>query len=289
MAGQQYPEPTVGALIFSPEGKLFLMKSHKWRHRYVVPGGHIELGERMEDALRREIKEETGLDIYDVKFLCLQEFVYDDAFWKRRHFIFFDYTCRTDSTEARLNSEAQEYVWVSLGDALRLPLDPYTERAIQEYLNRYPVRKVESTLTVPSIEETAAWYERVLGWVGHYDVFDAEGHCLFGSVMCGDLESVMQGKETFRGFNLSRFSEGAASYSQGCANFSALIFVDDVEAVYARAVDNEAAVDCAPEDQLWGGRTFSMQDLNGFRLTFVQMVESVTLEEIRQRHLARGQ
>jgi uncharacterized glyoxalase superfamily protein PhnB len=183
MAGQQYPEPTVGALIFSPEGKLFLMNSH----------------------------------------------------------------------------------------------------------NRYPVRKVEMMLTVPSIEGTVAWYECVLGWVGHYDVFDAEGRCLFGSVMCGDLESVMQGKETFRGFNLSRFSEGTASYSQGCANFSALIFVDDVEAVYARAVENEATVDGAPENQLWGGRTFSMQDLNGFRLTFVQMVESVTLEEIRQRHLARGQ
>ena len=151
------------------------------------------------------------------------------------------------------------------------------------------VHKVEITLTVPSIEEAVAWYECVLGWVGHYDIFDAEGHCLFGSVMCGDLESVMQGKETFRGFNLSRFSEGAAPYGQGCANFSALIFVDDVEAVYARAVGNEATVDGAPEDQLWGGRTFSMQDLNGFRLTFVQMVESVTLEEIRQRHLARGQ
>lgn len=40
---------------------------------------------------------------------------------------------------------------------------------------------------------------------------------------------------------------------------------------------------------MWGGRTFSMQDLNGFRLIFVQMVESVTLDEIRQRHLARGQ
>ena len=150
----------------------------------------------------------------------------------------------------------------------------------------YTLQKIDVVLTVPSIEETAAWYERVLGWVGHYDVFDAEGRCLFGSVMCGDLESVMQGKETFRGFNLSRLSEDAASHDQGCANFCAMIFVDDVEAVYARAVENKAAVDTAPEDQLWGGRTFSMQDLNGFRLMFVQMVESPTLEEIRRRYRA---
>ena len=133
MAEQRFPEPTVGALIFDPEGKLFLMKSHKWRNRYVLPGGHIELGERMEDALRREIKEETGLDIHDIEFIAFQEFIFDDAFWKRRHFIFFDYACKTDSTDVALDSEGQEYVWVSLEEALKLPVEPYTQRAIQEY------------------------------------------------------------------------------------------------------------------------------------------------------------
>jgi len=136
MVKQQYPEPTVGALIFSPEDKLLLMQSHKWRNRYVVPGGHIELGETMQDALRREVKEETGLDIYDIEFLMFQEFIFDDAFWEKRHFIFFDYISRTDSTHVTLNSEAQEYVWVSLEEALELPLDPYTERAIRECLRR---------------------------------------------------------------------------------------------------------------------------------------------------------
>ena len=136
MAEQQFPEPTVGALIFNPEGKLFLMRSHKWRDKYVVPGGHIELGERMEDALKREVKEETGLDVTDVEFLCFQEFVYDETFWKRRHFIFFDYVCRTDSTDVTLNEEAEEYVWVSLGEALEMPIEPYTDVAIREYLRR---------------------------------------------------------------------------------------------------------------------------------------------------------
>lgn len=38
---QHYSEPTVGALIFDPAGRLFLMKSHKWGGKYVVPGGHV--------------------------------------------------------------------------------------------------------------------------------------------------------------------------------------------------------------------------------------------------------
>lgn len=136
MSKQQFPEPTAGALIIGPENKLFLMRSHKWRGEYVVPGGHIELGERIEDALKREIQEETGLKVYDVRFLCWQEFIYDDAFWKKRHFIFFDYVCRTDETEATLNDEAESYMWITPQEALALPVEPYTARAIREYLKR---------------------------------------------------------------------------------------------------------------------------------------------------------
>ena len=136
MPEQQYPEPTVGALIFNPEGKLFLMQSHKWKGKYVLPGGHIELGESMLEALKREVKEETNLDIHDIEFVCFQEFVYDDRFWEHRHFIFFDYACKTDSTDVRLNSEAQAYVWVTLDEAAALPVEHYTAIAIAEYLKR---------------------------------------------------------------------------------------------------------------------------------------------------------
>lgn len=133
MPDQQFPEPTCGALIFNSEGKVFLMKSHKWRDKYVIPGGHVELGEKIEDSLKREIKEETGLDIYDIKFLCFQEFIFDDTFWKKKHFIFFDFACKTNSTKVELNSEGQEFVWVSVEGALKLS-EPYTKNAIQEYL-----------------------------------------------------------------------------------------------------------------------------------------------------------
>lgn len=51
----------------------------------------------------------------------------------------------------------------------------------------YSVDKVEIILAVPSIEETAGWHERVLGWSGYYEVFDAGGHCGSGSVVSGDL------------------------------------------------------------------------------------------------------
>jgi nucleoside triphosphatase len=136
MAEQQYPEPTVGALIFNAEGKVFLMRSHKWRDKWVLPGGHVELGERMENALRREVKEETNLDIRGIEFICYQEFIYDERFWRPCHFIFFDYACKTDSTDVQLNAEAQEHAWVTLEEALAMPVEHYTAAAIRRYLDK---------------------------------------------------------------------------------------------------------------------------------------------------------
>ena len=131
---QQYPTVTVGALIANPQGKILLIKSHKWRNKYVVPGGKIELGEKAEETLKREVREETGLNIYAIKFLCWQEFIFDKAFWKKRHFIFLDYACKTKSTQVKLNDEAQSYIWTTPQQALKLPVEPYTKHAIRIYL-----------------------------------------------------------------------------------------------------------------------------------------------------------
>ena len=134
MKSQIYPEPTVGALIFNSQGKIFLMNSYKWRNKYVMPGGHIELGETMEQALKREMEEETRLEIYDIKFLCFHEYIFDKYYWKKRHFIFFDFICKTKSSKVRLNDEGQEHVWVAPQAALKLPIEPYTKRTIKKYL-----------------------------------------------------------------------------------------------------------------------------------------------------------
>lgn len=137
MSDQKYPEPTVGALIFNPEGKIFLMKSHKWRDKYVIPGGHIELGETIEEALKREVKEETGLDIYDLQWIGFQEAVFSPAFFKEKHFVFLDFACKTNLDRVALNEEAQEYIWIDINEASTLPIEPFTEITIKEYLKRF--------------------------------------------------------------------------------------------------------------------------------------------------------
>jgi nucleoside triphosphatase len=134
MAEQLFPEPTVGVFVFNANDELLLLSSHKWPDKYVVPGGHIELGESIESAVLRETKEETGLDVYDLEFIVFQEFIYDPSFWKPRHFIFFDYACKTLSTDVQLNDEAESHIWVRLEQAIDLPLDHYTRVAINKLM-----------------------------------------------------------------------------------------------------------------------------------------------------------
>lgn len=136
MSKQIYPEPTVGALIFDKQGKIFLLKTHKWKNRYIVPGGHIELGETMEQAIKREIKEETNLNISNLKFLCTKEHIFGKEFHKKKHFIWLTFSCKTNSKNVVLNEEGQDYIWAYPKEALKLPIDSYSKSLIKFYLKK---------------------------------------------------------------------------------------------------------------------------------------------------------
>ena len=137
MNKQKYPEPTVGALIFNQKGEVFLMTSPKWKGKYVIPGGHIEMGETIEQALKREIKEETNLNIFNIQFISFQEFIYGEGFHEKRHFIFLDYACKTEDAEVVLNEEGSGYVWTTIDEALKLSIDSYTKTTILHYKEKY--------------------------------------------------------------------------------------------------------------------------------------------------------
>ena len=76
------------------------------------------------------------MSIYDIEYIGFQEFIYDEAFWKKRHYIFFDYACKTDGTDVKLNDESEDFVWVKLEEVNNLSVDPYTLRTIEEYLRK---------------------------------------------------------------------------------------------------------------------------------------------------------
>ena len=132
---QLYPEATVGALVANSEGEVLIVRSNKWGNKYTVPGGHIELGERAEDAIKREVKEETGLEIHSVKLLLVQQAIYPADYYKHEHFVFMDYLCRSLNSEVKLDGrELQQYVWIKPDEALKLDLEDYTRNFVLKYL-----------------------------------------------------------------------------------------------------------------------------------------------------------
>ena len=124
-------------MIVNKEGKILLAKSHKWFDKYTLPGGHVEVGETMREAVAREVKEEVGLDVEVAEMLLVQEAIFVEEFWKRKHFIFFDFLCKTKNMQVKLDGrEIQEYIWEYPGAAFRLNLDSFTKKTIEKYLQR---------------------------------------------------------------------------------------------------------------------------------------------------------
>lgn len=129
------PIATVGALIFNDAGQVLLVRTNKWSNLWGIPGGKIEWGETCEAALIRELAEETGLQITDIEFVMVQDAIQPPEFYKPAHFLLLNYTCRAPGFQpVRLNSEAQEFRWLSLPEAFALPLNGPTRILLEEVI-----------------------------------------------------------------------------------------------------------------------------------------------------------
>jgi phosphoglycolate phosphatase len=126
-AAEKYPITTVGAAVFNQRGEVLMIRTHKWSNLWGIPGGKIKFGERAEDALRREIKEETDLEIDRIEFELAQDCIHSPEFYRDAHFVLLNYSCAAISAgPVRLNNEAQEYKWLPLVEAMKLPLNTPT-------------------------------------------------------------------------------------------------------------------------------------------------------------------
>jgi len=132
-----WPVATVGALIFNAAGQVLMIRTQKWSHLWGIPGGKIKLGESAVDALRREIKEETRLEIEDIRFVLVQDCIHSREFYRDAHFVLLNYTCRcVGESRVQLNDEAQEFRWASLDEALTMELNQPTRILIETILRQ---------------------------------------------------------------------------------------------------------------------------------------------------------
>ena len=96
-----------------------------------LPGGILETGERLEDAIRREVREETGLELDSVRFFeIFERIIRDENDRPEYHYVLIDYLCQSSSGEARPQSDAAEVAWISRDEIPAYPLTDGTREVV---------------------------------------------------------------------------------------------------------------------------------------------------------------
>ncbi len=127
-------ELTIGTVIENAKGELLLTRSPKWHNKWVMPGGHVEPGERMFDTAVREGREETGLRLRPVAVVHYDELIGSSDFHRKAHFVYFDVYCRVVGGAIRLNEELSEWKWMRPSAALKLDLGEGYRKAIRNFI-----------------------------------------------------------------------------------------------------------------------------------------------------------
>jgi 8-oxo-dGTP diphosphatase len=116
-----YPDqPIVGVgAIITREGNILLekRKNKPGQGKWSIPGGLVELGENIEHAVIREVKEETCLDVVEPSLVDVVDDVeLDEAGKVQYHFVIIDYHVKVKGGVPKAASDAGELRWVPFGE-----------------------------------------------------------------------------------------------------------------------------------------------------------------------------
>lgn len=120
---------TAGAIVFNDSGQVLLLK-HRFRagSGWGLPGGFLEAGEQPLDALRRELREEIGMEIKDVEVFATRSF-------RKPQQVEVLFLCRANGSPQPRNMEVELAEWFSLNSLPEgLPKDQrlFVERAASD-------------------------------------------------------------------------------------------------------------------------------------------------------------
>jgi mutator protein MutT len=119
-----YPERPivgVGAIVLDGDRVLLVKRAHEpLKGEWSVPGGAVEVGETLEDAVRREVREETGLDIEVGPIVdVLDRIQHDPQGRVRFHYVLVDFVCTPLGGTLQCGSDAEEATWATRVELVR--------------------------------------------------------------------------------------------------------------------------------------------------------------------------
>ena len=119
-ASREFPDaPRVGVGAVVLDGPCVLLARRgrpPGQGKWSIPGGLVHLGERIEDALVREIEEESGLRVRVVGLCGVIDRVVREGDAVRYHYVIIDYVAESVGGHLRAGSDAAEVRWVDMDD-----------------------------------------------------------------------------------------------------------------------------------------------------------------------------
>lgn len=129
----------VAGLIENEEGQILMIKSPD--RGWEIPGGQVEARETLTDALKREVKEETGIDIEvgDLKAVHsnITKRVQPDGISPIGSIVSFGFTGRAVSGELTTSDESLEVIWVNRENILDLINEDFMKDKVRYMLNNH--------------------------------------------------------------------------------------------------------------------------------------------------------
>jgi 8-oxo-dGTP diphosphatase len=118
---RQYPKkPVVGVGAIILDGNQILLEKRKnapSKGKWTVPGGLVELGESMEQAVIREVKEETGLEVYEPRLVDVVNYIsLGEKGAVQYHFVIIDYLVTVKCGKPKAASDADALKWVPFSE-----------------------------------------------------------------------------------------------------------------------------------------------------------------------------
>jgi len=111
------PVVGVGGVVVKDGKALVVKRGHAPRQgEWSLPGGRVELGETLRDAVRREIKEEAALEVEVGPLLDVFERIDRHLGRVQYHFVIFDYLCECTGGTLSAGDDAVDVAWVSVGE-----------------------------------------------------------------------------------------------------------------------------------------------------------------------------
>lgn len=148
---RDYPDrPIVGVgAVVVKDGRALVVRraTEPLRGEWSVPGGMLELGEKLREGIAREVKEETGLEVEVGEVLDVFDSIFPDSEGRMQyHYVLIDFLCRPVAGEVCASSDVSDAMWVTAEEAEALQMKAATVGLIRKALG---LTAVSGQSTVP--------------------------------------------------------------------------------------------------------------------------------------------